>query len=90
MNPPGGMDPEVVRPLLIFWEALVPREKAKADEHLFSVEVADGLAEFTELWVFSVSSYLRSVLDAGVGMLQLDMPDTVRRLVALNRLFSVQ
>ena len=89
MKLPDGVGPEIiVRPLLIFWEALAPPENA--DAHLFSVEVADGLAEFNELWVFSVSSYLRNVLDAGVGILQLDMPDTAHRLGFLNKLFSVQ
>lgn len=75
---------EEVRPLLIFWEALGPRDRA--DEHLFSVGVN---GEFSELWVFSVSSYLRSVLDAGNGTLQLEMPEAAHRIALLDRFFPM-
>ena len=37
------MDDAEVRPLLIFWEVLAPRDKA--DEHFFRVEVAGDVAE---------------------------------------------
>ena len=43
----AGVDEEDVRPLLIFREALGPRNQA--DDHLFSVEVE---GDFSELWVF--------------------------------------
>ena len=60
MKLPDGVDEREVRPLLIFWEALAPPEEV--DKHLFRVEVAkDAPGDFKELWVFSVSSYLRSV-----------------------------
>ena len=80
MKPPAGVDEECIRPLLIFWEALGPSDRA--DEHLFNVEV-DG--HFPELWVFSVSSYLRSIQD---DTLELDMPDAAHRLRSLNCLFQ--
>ena len=86
MKVPEGVDPEYVRPLLIFWEALAPGDQA--EEHLFSVRLADGLFEFPELWVFSVSSYLRSVLERGEKVLRLAMPDTASRLESLNRILS--
>ncbi len=72
-----------VRPLLIFWEALAPAEEV--DQHLFRVNVAsDAPGDFKELWVFSVSSYLRSVRES---TLDLEMPEAVSRLGILGRLF---
>ena len=81
MKPPDEVDPKDVRPLLIFWAALESRERP--DSHLFKVDVAD--AEFQELWVFSVSGYLRSLR---VPSIELEMPDAALRLRSLNRLFS--
>ena len=86
MKVPGGVDPECVRPLLILWEALAPGDQA--GEHLFSVRLSDGLFEFPELWVFSVSSYLRGVLERGEKVLRLAMPDTASRLESLKRILS--
>ena len=85
MKPPEGVDPENVRPLLIFWVAVGPGEAP--DDHLFRVDVAD--AEFRELWVFSSSNYLRSLLSEGVSSVELEMPGAALRLRSLNRLFSV-
>ena len=84
MKPPAGVTPESVRPLLIFWEALGPAEAP--DDHLFRVDVADS--EFQELWVFSVSNYLRSLLSEEVDSIKLEMPEAVLRLRSLNRMFS--
>ena len=84
MQPPNGAEGKGIQPLLIYWEALGPRDNA--DEHLFSVDVADNPGKFLKLWVFSVSSYLRSV---GQDKLELKLPEASRRLVVLNRLFSV-
>ena len=84
MKPPKGVGPKTVRPLLIFWAALESRKNP--NDHLFLVDVAD--AEFKELWVFSVSGYLRSLLSEGVPSVELEMPDAALRLWSLNRLFS--
>ena len=73
----------MIRPLLIFWEALGPSEKT--DEHLFRVCVKDNPGDFSELWVFSVSSYLRS---SGKDKLTLEMPVAAHRLGVLAHLFS--
>ena len=80
MKPPAGVDEECIRPLLIFWEALGPSDRA--DDHLFDVEVN---GQIPELWVFSVSSYLRSIRD---DTLELDMPDAAHRLRSLDCLFQ--
>lgn len=78
-----GVHKSEVRPLLIFWEALAPAEEV--DQHLFQVNVASNApGDFKELWVFSVSSYLRSVRDS---TLDLDMPEAASRLWVLGRLF---
>ncbi len=96
MKTPDGVDEDKVRPLLIFWEAIGPKEQGK--KHLFSIEACtsrfpfakpDSWTEFCkvpELWVFSVSSYLRSI--AG-PTLDLSMPVGVSRLKILNNLFHV-
>ena len=83
MKPPKGDAQESVRPLLIFWEPLGPGEAP--DDHLFRVDVAD--AELKELWVFSVSGYLRSLLSEGVLSIELEMPDAALRLRSLTQLF---
>ncbi len=96
MKPPDGVHEDEVRPLLIFWEAIGPREEK--DRHLFSVNASTrefpfkvpdswtGFCKVPELWVFSVSSYLRSVREATI---ELSMPVGIRRLQILNELFSV-
>lgn len=91
MKPPEGVDAGDVRPLLIFWEALGPRESAHLFQipdpsHEFPKESWSASPEFPELWVFSVSSYLRSVKEE---TLTLRMPNAANRLRSLQRLFSV-
>ena len=41
---------------------------------------------FKELWVFSVSSCFRSLLDSGKSEIQLNMPEAQARLGFLNKL----
>ena len=84
MKPPKDVDPGAVRPLLIFWFALESRKSPNAP--LFRVEVRSP--EFDELWVFSVSGYLRSLRAKGVERIDLDMPDAALRLRKLNGWFS--
>ena len=84
MKPPEHVDPESVRPLLIFWEAL--GSGGAPDDHLFRVDVADP--EFLELWVFSVSNYLRSLLSEEVESIKLEMPEAALRLRSLDRMFA--
>lgn len=82
------------KPLLIFWEALGPKEKA--DDHLFSAPVTypyerpeswPDSTQFERLWVFSVSSYLRHLKEK-CPKIHLPMPNAARRKQTLNRLFS--
>ena len=71
-----------IRPLLIFWEPIGPRDKA--DEHLFRTDTSND--QFPILWVFSVSSYLRSIREASIKSIELEMPDAADRLRILGRL----
>ena len=93
MKKPCGYDGWPVKPLLIFWQPLGPKEIA--EDHLFSLPVnyyckSDRPAswphtkKFGELWVFSVSSYLRSLAE---DQIQLQMPNATQRLQMLNNLF---
>lgn len=84
MKPPQKVEPDSVRPLLIFWAALASSRSPNSP--LFRVEVRSQ--EFDELWVFSVSSYLRSLRSKGVERIELDMPDAALRLRKLNGWFS--
>ena len=93
MQRPDGLEARTIRPLLIFWEALGPKD---ADDHLFSVTTRrphypdfPKFPEPTELWVFSVSSYLRSLKDKK-PQISLPMPHAARRIQALNRMFPTK
>ena len=98
MNPPGDIDESTIRPLLIFWEAIGPRGEDhlfSVDNPTCNFgfplpntwptpsEYPDAWG-FQELWVFSVSSYLRSIQDASM---ELNMPNAAHRLRVLGRLF---
>lgn len=95
MRPPCGVDENIIRPLLIFWEAIGPR--IQADDHLFRMcaptcDFPFSLPatwpkpyKFPELWVFSVSSYLRSIQGASI---ELNMPEASDRLRILSCLFA--
>ena len=94
MKPPDGFEGFAIRPLLIFWEPIGNIGKRK--EPLFRVPVTanfpfqpapswQGTDTFKELWVFSVSCYLRDLTEDSI---RLPMPDAAFRLQALNRLFT--
>lgn len=68
-----------VEPLACFWTAMHPEGLA---EPFFSVPISG--ADFTQVSVFSMSAYLRTLTTEAVV---LDMPGTSRRLAWLDRLF---
>ncbi len=95
MNPPKGVDARVIRPLLILWEAIGPSEHS--DKHFFSIpnpsndfpgrkESWPTFPGFPELWVFSVSSYMRS---SKADTITLRMPRAAHRIRILQDLFKV-
>jgi hypothetical protein len=72
----------------MFWEAIGPRDDAY--EHLFRVPTPpNGQHEFNELWVFSASSYLRSLMDTNTVSIALRMPEAAERLKVLKQLVSI-
>ena len=82
MKVPDGLDGRTIRPLLIFWEAIGPNG---ADGHFFNVAVNKSQSpKYRRLYVFSVSSYLRSLGDDSIT---LPMPHAARRINAMNRMF---
>lgn len=86
MKPPVGVCNESVLPLLIFWEPIGPRDQSGSP--LFRIPIPgmpDGFKDFPELWVFSVSSYLRSISHTRI---ELNMPSAAHRLRLLTQLFS--
>ena len=84
MKRPPGLEGRDSEPLLILWEPVGPK-KAGAKNHLFTV--ATSSPDFPVLWVFSVSSYLRSLKGPYID---LPMPHAVRRIQAMNRMFTIK
>jgi hypothetical protein len=74
---------EEVQPMLCFWWAVHPEGK---DESLFRFDLPGGeVNDFSAVWVFSMSNYLRSLSEQEI---QLDMPSTVQRLAWLRKMFD--
>lgn len=72
-----------VQPLICFWWALHPEGE---DSSLFRLPLPDGgLNGFDSCWVFSMSTYLRSISESEIT---LNMPSTARRLDWFQRLFT--
>jgi hypothetical protein len=66
------------------WTALHPKGEVKC---FFSVELPHGQrGEFSKVWFFSMSAYLRALLDEHITI---EMPDTARRLQWLSRIVSI-
>ena len=85
MKRPPGLEDRDSEPLLILWEPVGPKG---ADVHLFDVAVSQSrYPEFRRLWVFSVSSYLRSLTGETIC---LPMPNAARRIRALTSMFSTR
>ena len=84
MNVPDDLSKECIKPLLICWTPMAPENKP--DSFLFQVATRPRLDYiFSELWVFSISSYLRSLKQKTIA---LEMPITAARLKILNSLLS--
>lgn len=74
-----------VEPLICFWDSMHPEGK---NEPFFSVDIKDK--NFSRLWVFSMSAYLRNLLNSGEKKVTLEMPDTESRIEWLKTLFRVK
>lgn len=74
-----------IEPLICFWESIHPEGKR---DPFFSVDITDK--NFSRLWVFSMSAYLRNLLNSGKKKLTLKMPETESRIEWLRTLFHVK
>ena len=82
--PPEDLSGSCILPLIIYWAPMAP--ECKSDKPLFSV--CTNSECFKELWVFSVSSYLRCIVD-NEEKICLKMPNAAKRLRILDDLFQV-
>ena len=83
MKLPDRLSGSPVLPLVIYWMPIAP--ECEPDRHLFQVST-NPTCRFRELWVFSISSYLRSIRESEFC---LKMPIATKRLRILNRLFRL-
>jgi hypothetical protein len=74
-----------IKPLICFWDSMHPTGR---NEPFFSVSIKDN--NFSRLWVFSMSAYLRNVLNSGKKKIILEMPDTELRIGWLETMFHVK
>jgi hypothetical protein len=80
MLPPESCD--IHEPLVCYWSAMHP---TGAEEPLFSQPLSGRWC--AAVWVFSMSSYLRSLYSAGDRRLVIPMPQATARLTWLQQLF---
>lgn len=78
-----------VEPLLIYW---MPISNTESIEPFFSASVHDVAPNietpFDELQIFSVSLYLRQLLESGTETIDLDMPNATARVKALSQILT--
>lgn len=79
MKKPEEVD---VEPVACFWLAMHPEGDSAP---WFSIDLPAS-EHFRQLWVFSMSNYLRSLTE---NHIVLEMPQTVQRVLWLNKLFNV-
>jgi hypothetical protein len=72
-----------VEPLICYWDAMHPDGETAS---MFSVALEKE--HFSRVWVFSMSAYLRELLSLGINKIEIEMPDTVKRVQWLHSLFS--
>ena len=85
MKVPCDLKGACVKPLLICWTPMAPENNP--DSFLFKVEPCPRTDYiFSELWVFSISSYLRSLGQAKIGQIALKMPIAAAKLRRLDLL----
>ena len=83
MKIPGNIDPELkLQPLLIYW---IPIHPEGSEDCFFSVKVSSE--DFNELYVFCISTYLRSILPL-TKLIECEMPIVEKRFKWINKLFQ--
>ncbi len=84
MKPPQDAPYDSIEPLVCYWNAMHPKGKLSP----FFQQPLRG-KDFSVVNVFSMSSYLRILNKEGKRRLKLEMPDTVRRVDWLHRMFPL-
>jgi hypothetical protein len=64
-----------IRPLIIFWDSMHPDGSPNP---FFSVKVDSS--SFELLWIFSMSTYVRNLINEGISEINVEMPGVVERL----------
>ena len=72
-----------IRPLIIFWDSMHPEGKP---DPFFSVKVNDS--PFNTLWIFSMSTHIRNLVNEGILEIKVDMPTVKERFNWLNTLYK--
>ena len=72
-----------IRPLIIFWDSMHPDGSPIP---FFSVKVNGSPFDF--LWIFSMSTYVRNLINQGISEIVVEMPGVVERLNWLEVLFK--
>jgi hypothetical protein len=73
-----------IRPLIIFWDAMHPSGDSK---EYFPVDVDNE--SFKQLWVFSMSNYVRNLIKMNVFDIKVEMPSVINRFKWLNNLYQI-
>ncbi len=74
----------VIRPLIIFWEAMHPKG---LNDEFFSVPVSGK--SFKKLWVFSLSNYVRNLINRDKETkIEINMPAVDARIKWLNSVYK--
>lgn len=68
-----------IRPLIIFWDAMHPKGEPK---EFFPVDVSSDV--FKKLWVFSMSNYVRNLIQMSIFEIKVEMPTVINRFNWLN------
>lgn len=92
MRPPHANQSAELAPLLIYWVVVHPEGRGESFfwHPLGPNEYPEGCGrKFERLAVFSMSSYLRSLLEQKKEATELWMPEAARRMPWLNKLFTI-
>ncbi len=81
----GTIEPEAeIKPLIIFWEAMHPEGLS---EEFFPVDVNGS--NFEKLWIFSMSNYVRNLIDENIATkIDVNMPAVDARIEWLNSIYK--
>src|SRR3989344_2781037 len=88
MKPPKEYEGMKVEPLILYWMPLanIPKLNPLFKTPILTFNNQNIKTEFTEINIFSVSLYLRSLLENGTKEIELDMPNVKRRLEILDKI----